>query len=113
MITETQIALYLRYMLPHMFLFRYPAVLLWPCVLLGVLAEVRFFRREKIAKRLLFGALLAVLFCEILIKLLFRFSWGAALHIYSGVGLVEDCLLSALLGVAASHLVLRRAAHHS
>lgn len=101
MITGTITELFLRTTLPNMLLFRNTDALLWGVVIFGALAAVKYSDQKKAVRWILLGLTLSVIFCEVLTSLLFHYSWRAALRVYSGMLLVESCLLSALLGVCA------------
>jgi len=84
-----------------MLLFRNIDALLWGVVIFGALAAVKYSDQRKTKKWIFLGLALSVVSCEVLTSLLFHVSWRAALWVYSGMVLVESCLLSALLGVCA------------
>jgi len=101
MITGTTVELFLRTTLPNMLLFRNTDALLWGVVIFGALAAVKYSDQRKAKKWIFLGLALSVVSCEVLTSLLFHVSWRSALRVYSGMVLVESCLLSALLGVFA------------
>lgn len=101
MITSTLVELFLRTALPNMLLFRSADVLLWGVVIFGALVEIKYAEQKKTQRWIFLRLALAAVLCEVFISLLFRYSWRAALRIYSGVAIVEYCLLSALLGACA------------
>jgi len=98
MLTGTIAELFLRTSLPNMLLLRSTDALLWGVVIFGALAMAKYSDQKKATRWILLGPALSVILCEVLTSLLFHYSWRAALRVYSGMVLVESCLLSALLG---------------